>query len=420
MRLFAFIAVLVFAISAPGQRTWIVDSRGGPGTDFLDLAPAVAAASPGDTILLVWTWTTPNTWYYHGAVIDKPLRVVGVSEGGTPSRPGRAPFVDRIEIRNIPAGSEVLLSSIYLSMRFDLTPYHIYPHGLVVQNCAGKVHIDSVSYGGGVGVGYGEVRFEDCADLSLHWCDLRQAGQSILFRRSNVAVSDGTFMPSFLGPLCGEPDCIDHTSPTFRVEDCNMRIVDTGILGADYLSYTRNNGPQPPRSAIDMLNSTLLLGTNALLSGGYQNGIPTYAITGTGSVIEDHFAGHTGIQPGIAVQQQRVPAVYMGRVIRNQPFDAWVMGPPNGYALLAIGFPLHQGIALPFGTVAIDPLAMGVMGLGALDYRGAWNQQWQVPPGAPMDLMLSFQAATLTPNGGLGVTWPSVFSISWEGGRTWP
>jgi hypothetical protein len=61
-----------------------------------------------------------------------------------------------------------------------------------------------------------------------------------------------------------------------------------------------------------------------------------------------------------------------------------------------------------------------VLGLGPLDHRGSVQQPWRVPATAPMDMLFALQAATLSPGGALGITYPSLFSVSWEGGRTWP
>jgi hypothetical protein len=37
-----------------------------------------------------------------------------------------------------------------------------------------------------------------------------------------------------------------------------------------------------------------------------------------------------------------------------------------------------------------------------------------------MHMLPALQAGTLAPNGTLGITHASVFSIAWQGGRTWP
>jgi hypothetical protein len=60
------------------QQTWKVSCNGGPGVHFTDLPPAVAAASPGDEILVYYGPNTcPGGTYFNAPVIDKPLRISG-------------------------------------------------------------------------------------------------------------------------------------------------------------------------------------------------------------------------------------------------------------------------------------------------------------------------------------------------------
>ena len=49
------LAALAWATVGQAQRTWVVDGAGGPGADFADVPPAIAAAAPGDTLrVLAW------------------------------------------------------------------------------------------------------------------------------------------------------------------------------------------------------------------------------------------------------------------------------------------------------------------------------------------------------------------------------
>jgi len=87
--------MLTFALAAIPQNTWTVDANNGPGTDFTDLPPAVAAAQSGDTIRMragSYTGTTITgkslTISGDGAVVidgwpDAPgLYVIGQPSGG--------------------------------------------------------------------------------------------------------------------------------------------------------------------------------------------------------------------------------------------------------------------------------------------------------------------------------------------------
>src|SRR5690606_6687482 len=79
----------------PAQRSWIVDPRGGG--DFPDLAPAVAASSPGDTLILRYG-------PFNGTVIDKGIRIV-TDMWGSPGVRGR------VTVRAIPPSETCVRTS---------------------------------------------------------------------------------------------------------------------------------------------------------------------------------------------------------------------------------------------------------------------------------------------------------------------
>src|SRR5687768_12986477 len=62
-RLFKVVFCLVglFSATAVAQRTFVVDALNRPGTDFLDLPPAVQAANAGDTIQIRWAVARYNS-----------------------------------------------------------------------------------------------------------------------------------------------------------------------------------------------------------------------------------------------------------------------------------------------------------------------------------------------------------------------
>ncbi|MBK8976312.1 MAG: hypothetical protein IPM29_10310 [Planctomycetes bacterium] len=52
-------AALVLPLA--GQRTWVVDSANGPGTDYLDIDAAYAVAGVGDTLVVRLASGLPST-----------------------------------------------------------------------------------------------------------------------------------------------------------------------------------------------------------------------------------------------------------------------------------------------------------------------------------------------------------------------
>jgi hypothetical protein len=88
----ASIIVLVASVHAG---TWHVDDDGGPGIDFTDLPPCIAAASANDVILL-------GPGFYTGVSIDKPLRILGQD-------PATTILVDDVNIATVSGPDPIVL-----------------------------------------------------------------------------------------------------------------------------------------------------------------------------------------------------------------------------------------------------------------------------------------------------------------------
>ncbi|GAB4139901.1 MAG: hypothetical protein Fur0037_06270 [Planctomycetota bacterium] len=417
---------LLFAAPALAQRTWVVDMRGGTGVDFLDLPPAVAAAAPGDTILLIDGLTTPPNYVYHATVIDKPLRILGVSEWGAPAQPLGPTVRGRFEIRNIAQGSEVLLANLNLTQEiWTIPPGVIPPHGLVGLNCAGRVHLQYVGYNGGYPYN-GEFRFENCSDVWMDWCWIVQPGPSIVFRNSNVSIYESQFVPyPYVGFIvCPFPTlpCTDWTSSTIVVDNSTVRFVDSIVHGADEMQ-SNSHGTQVARLAVEILSGTVTVGPSTRLYGGIVNSSPSYPLQAIGSsaagtAILDWRSYTTGVYQTTVIHRA-TDAVLTQKLEQNQPFELMVTGTPTGFALVVMGFPMAQPISLSMGELLLDPSAWTVMALTTIGNNGfSPSLPFAVPAGAPMDMIFGFQAATL--GASLGLTTPTLVSIVWEGGRTWP
>jgi hypothetical protein len=125
----AALSVLVAALSAslPAQSTWIVNSGGGPGVHFTDLASAVGAAAHGDTILVF-----PDAFRnpYGSFTTDKGIAVVGVNRPFLSTLPGP------VRVQNLAAARTFRLAG------FD-TPRNQELH-VEVLGCAGLVHLEDL------------------------------------------------------------------------------------------------------------------------------------------------------------------------------------------------------------------------------------------------------------------------------------
>ena len=104
------------APSAPAAaKTWIVDNDGGPGVHFLNIHPAVVAASDGDLIRV----RDGNYSYF---IVDKALTIIGESQDVT--------VVGRVQV--LPAPGTVSLASMQME-------------GLDVIGCTQTVILDEVT-----------------------------------------------------------------------------------------------------------------------------------------------------------------------------------------------------------------------------------------------------------------------------------
>lgn len=127
MLLLRHCAGLALTLPLAAQTTWIVNPGGGPGVHFTELAPAVAAAADGDTILVQWG---PFLTGVSGFSTSKGLTIVGegrvfLNTQGTP-----------VVIAGVPAGRQFRLAGFEAPRDQPLR--------ISVQNCSGEVLLDNL------------------------------------------------------------------------------------------------------------------------------------------------------------------------------------------------------------------------------------------------------------------------------------
>lgn len=110
------VAAWLFAWPATAlATTYVVDDTPGPGVDFLDIPPAIAASLPGDVLLIA-----PGS--YSGFTLDRGIVIVG-SFGAGCSGP--------IEVRALPAGQRAAIARLSAN-------------SVVVDACSGPVILQSL------------------------------------------------------------------------------------------------------------------------------------------------------------------------------------------------------------------------------------------------------------------------------------
>lgn len=152
------------AALAPAQNTWIVDHDNGPGTNFTELIPAIAAASPGDRILV--HWRSDGLAYELPTTLRKPLSILGVrsSAGVQPAMWGSSAITD------IPFGSTLLVHD-FIAGGYDTVGGQLFSLSFFADRCEGMVLFDRLE-----AVSAGEINAEESGMVSVsnselfgHW-----------------------------------------------------------------------------------------------------------------------------------------------------------------------------------------------------------------------------------------------------------
>src|SRR5262245_21258714 len=90
------------------QTSWTVDAAGGPGVNFTDIPPAIAAAADGDVLLVA------GGMYSGFSVTGKGLKILGSAGGGT-TLVGTLAAPASSSIAGITPGSLVYLDRVVLA-----------------------------------------------------------------------------------------------------------------------------------------------------------------------------------------------------------------------------------------------------------------------------------------------------------------
>jgi hypothetical protein len=166
VRLLLSVALLGGALA---QNAVLVTPGGDP---TLALQTAIDAAADGDILVLAGTWTSDGVGPV--AIVDgKGLAIVAAA--------GTAPELLRLRVRNVPAGSTVLVRGLRMAAPPTSLP-DIEQGRVWLQDCAGSVWLEdceidgfnSLSWGFGTAFqAVSAVAASNCAALNLERCKLR-------------------------------------------------------------------------------------------------------------------------------------------------------------------------------------------------------------------------------------------------------
>jgi hypothetical protein len=144
MMLRTLLVAAVFTASGFAQTTFIVDDDGGVGVDFTTIAAAVAAAQPGDRIVV------------HGGTYG----AFTLSEGVSVLALGQPRLTGSVAIQALPAGQTAILAGFRFELHYSASPFS-------VTNCAGTVIVDACTLRG-TGSGHTLAEVTDSTDVRFH------------------------------------------------------------------------------------------------------------------------------------------------------------------------------------------------------------------------------------------------------------
>jgi hypothetical protein len=356
--------------SANAQRRWIIDAANGPGTDFTDLPPGVAAAADGDTLLV-------RAGNYTEFSTSKGIAVLGV--------PGQT----RIATTLLNPGIDVFgLASGKTFRARGLVITGSLAQRISVQNSAGHVHfeeIDLASTGSGIAV-LGVVGIIQCRLVTLVGCGRQSASFMVSALASRVAIARcrlsgwsalGDPFPNTRSARAalslGQGAIVD-------LADCSI----TGGAGAAMLPFTGQYLPSAP--AVLMADSTLRVraGTARTLSAGVGASptLPISAIMGTGTAQVDSritlnsYAGAPPIEASVQATIGLVPGLSITGGTLGANLTARHEGQASQLCILAAGL-VGAVQSLPFGDLVLDVATMQVLPVVFAD--GAGIAIWTVP-----------------------------------------
>jgi hypothetical protein len=347
--------VLVLALSVgfgaatvTAQRTWIVDAASGPGTDFTDLPPAVAAASDGDVLVV-------RAGSYADFTTGKGITILGVP-GATMVR-GFPWFGPCFRVAGLPAGRTFRAYGLVLQENQR--------QQVEIEDCAGSVHLEDVRAGFGSYPGpIVSIVVTRSPAVTLVGCGTREPYWS-----SFVVHATASRVQVVRCTLKGV-SALDDPRAGSRMATAGLTVGAGGVVDLVDGPVFGGHGvagwfgpPRPSAPAIHLNGGTVRLrrgaATNVLAGIGVDPGLPIPAIAGTGVVDADAtvpivpYAGAPAIEPSVTASTGPWPGLSQSGGDLGAPITWTIASPPGGAFVLAAGT-FATPLATPVGDLFLD------------------------------------------------------------------
>lgn len=371
----------------------MVDAANGPGTDFLDLPPAVAAAADGDIVRI-------RSGTHSSVSTGKALALVGTA--GVVVQGGFA--VPGIEVIGLPARGAFTIRDVVFTSSF--APVAMF------RQCAGAVVLQGVNGMAG-SLRVSSIGFDHCAGALVNECGIGTPyGLALNAYNSRVAVTgciprgQGALADPRIGSAFSAPALGALTGSEVWLTDSTI----TGGGGVHEWPFFGSYRPSAPGLRVEGSNVTIAGGCTITAGTGATTTLPFSAIDGNGSIEIDPavtvtpYASAPPIGSGITVQQRTVAGLgatggeigaILQLTLRSEPSTPFVLG-------VATAAP---PLATPFGALFLDPATLIILAAGSQAGNGVTT--FTIP--MPLDprlfgLHLAFQAAAADLGGRVELT----------------
>ena len=317
----AQLTLALVASPALAGQVWVVDDNGGPGVDFTDVDPAVAAAADGDTLLI-------RAGSYSDLILfDKSLSVIA-DTGPTPTIAGAS-------IRKISAGKVVRLAGLKIESPSEV--------GLQIKNSAGHVWVEGCTILGAKG--FGDFILPVTHPNGYEGVSV-SASSSVAINGCSISAGDGAEYIPLFGIHGDGGDAVQISGASqVAISGSSLFGGQGGSVFNDDAAWSGAHGGH----CVNLQGGELVMTGSSLASGGGGVGGEDFDLFGGFSCGPGGDAGH-GIVGG--------PGVLLHSA--GNSFTAGTPGPPYPGASCSSGSPGQENL-LPPGTH--DPMGIPYFGL---------------------------------------------------------
>lgn len=352
----AILACLLVA-AAPAQTNWVVDSEGGPGSNFRSIVAALDAAAHGDIILVragTYSETTTRAW---------PTTGKGVTLVGEPGTVLSGDPSARFTVRGLPAGRTFAMRGFGFSRAGVLE----------IEGCDGLVHVEDINLYSGNSNPASRLIIKDSAQVCVsrvsvtgyntvtatnsrvvfHRCTLDTVAKifsapALILSESDVSISRCT--------ITGGPRVWTAPSPAIKMFGGRLSLAGyTSIISAGFTPYNEQV------SAV-------------AASAGRVEWDPTLDLRSAGGAA--HFSGDASFV------ERRIPSLAINSLPRSGSWALGLSAPEGSLACLLVSLP-SATVPTPFGELWISLSSHVVLGCQVVGSSEVFSLHVPIPDAAP-------------------------------------